>query len=555
MGNILNLVCETTTLQHWFSKEIQLRRTADHQLELWNILILRALSQHIFHTTIYEKGIVCGRFQLWSILICRAMLENICRKPIYKKRVANDQFQLLGILIFGVISDYMLHIKTDPFINLPEDLQRIILSKLTLKEVVRTCAVSSKWRYLWRVSPRLSFDGMTMCGKDISGKRQYIQKFVNNVYAVLLQYRGRVVEELAIIFDFDTMLVGHLNNWVRFAVSSRTIFLSFDLAPKDFGGRNDRYIFPFKLLDRESLSRLQGIQLSFVSVQPPTGFNGFPNLRKLDLNLVHVNGKDLKEMLSNCRKLAWLRIVRCHPYDELKVTSSLPCLVYLSVAHCEITSISFHAEKLATFEYKGTPVPIDLSKSSELESADIHFYRDTLEHAIRALANVLINVKHLIFNTSCRPPEVIYLVDNPCKFSLLKHLKLLLLFVQEVDSISLASFLSTSRFVEKLELHFAVIGLTSLAQEPFRRLLDRPFNYLKSLCVTGFKACHGQVELLLHIVENAPALEVLTVDMSNKYKYPPEHEEREAKYVDLVHGTAIRYLEGKISPKCTLRLL
>lgn len=293
-----------------------------------------------------------------------------------------------------------------------------------------------------------------MCGENIYGKQQYTRKFISNVYAVLLQCRGRMVEDFAIKFDFDSVLVDHLNNWVRFSVASRTKFLALDLVPTYLGGRNDRYIFPFELLDKGSISRLQKIQVSFVSLQPSTQFNGFPNLRKLDLNLVHINGKDLQEILSNCCKLEWLRIVRCHPYDELKANSPLPCLVYLNVAYCTVTNIAFHAEKLATFEYKGIPVPIDLSKSLKLEIADIHFSGDTLEHAIGALASGLINVQNLTFNTSCRPPEVsslimvwdivycvlhffnlddfgyIYfrcpnLMDNPCKFSLLKHLKLL----------------------------------------------------------------------------------------------------------------------------------
>jgi len=32
------------------------------------------------------------------------------------------------------------------------------------------------------------------------------------------------------------------------------------------------------------------------------------------------------------------------------------------------------------------------------------------------------------------------------------------------------------------------------------------------MCITGFKGARGQVEFMLHVVENAPALEVITVD-------------------------------------------
>uniref|UniRef100_A0A0A9BIR1 F-box domain-containing protein n=1 Tax=Arundo donax TaxID=35708 RepID=A0A0A9BIR1_ARUDO len=557
MGNVLNLICETTTLQQWLPQQIQLGRTVDHQSELWNVLIFRALAEHIRHISIHEKGIVCGRFQLWSILICTAMSGNLCRKPIHKKDVAHYQFQLLGILICGVISDHIIGMKNDPFKNLPEDVLRIILSKLSLKEVVRTSAVSRKWRYLWQVSPKLNFDGITICGKNICGKQQYSLKFISNVYAVLLQCRGRVVEELAIKFDFDTMLVGHLNNWVSFAVSSGTKFLAFDLAPKDFRCRNDRYIFPFKLLDNGSVSRLQKIQLSFVSLQPPTQFSGFPNLRKLDLNLAHVNGKDFPEMLANSHKLEWLRIVRCHLYDELKVASPLPCLVYLNVSYCEISKIALCAVKLRTFVYNGRPVPIDFNRSSELENADIYFSSVTLEHAFTELANALTTVKNLTFDTACKPAKMPCLMDNLCTFSLLKHLKLILLFKDDVDNLSLVSFLRSAPFIENFEMHMSVFPSLYLGKGPTRRHPACPYKNLKNVFITGFIGSNGQLEFLVHIVENAHALEVLTIDWSDKLvkKDPWEDDERKPEYVASIHRTVRKCVEGKISPRCSLGLL
>ena len=58
----------------------------------------------------------------------------------------------------------------------------------------------------------------------------------------------------------------------------------------------------------------------------------------------------------------------------------------------------------------------------------------------------------------------------------------------------------------------------------------------------------------MHMVENAPALEGLTIDQSEKYLL--EGHKKDAKMViDLVHRTAKKYLEGKISPRCILMLL
>jgi hypothetical protein len=42
------------------------------------------------------------------------------------------------------------------------------------------------------------------------------------------------------------------------------------------------------------------------------------------------------------------------------------------------------------------------------------------------------------------------------------------------------------------------------------------YSHLKSMHMTGYKGARGQLEFLLHIVENAPALEVLTVETTQR---------------------------------------
>jgi hypothetical protein len=58
---------------------------------------------------------------------------------------------------------------------------------------------------------------------------------------------------------------------------------------------------------------------------------------------------------------------------------------------------------------KKNPVCIDLGKSSRLESADIWFYRATLEDATTQLANVFTHVRNLTFDTYYKLPQVCYL--------------------------------------------------------------------------------------------------------------------------------------------------
>nr|BAJ85434.1 predicted protein [Hordeum vulgare subsp. vulgare] len=425
MGNMLTFMLGTTAVvdnrhprqHHHPGASSSSNRIAGHQFEPLSILAFRAMSEHIGRSEVFcRKQIANDRFRLLSILVCGA---------IHAKGIsANDPFKLCGILIFGVLSDYIRYGVEEPAIDLlgdlPEGILCTVLSKLSLEEALRTSAVSRKWRYLWTVCPKLSFDGDTICGKNNYGERVYNLVFSRIVNRVLGQCRGKLVEELEIKIELNWMLVEHLDNWVRFAVSSRTKALVFDLAreQRQPPGSDDQYKFPFELLDGDSICRLQKLHLSFVDFQPPMHFSGFPNLRKLDLSIVNVSGKDIQHMLSNCCNLEWLSIVRCHLNGELKVNGPLPHLLYLKIASCRLTNIAFNAVNLATFEYRGVAVPIDLSKSSELKCANIWYLGDTLEHTITVLGEVLINVQQLTLNADCKSPEVcsstiFYIVDYP----------------------------------------------------------------------------------------------------------------------------------------------
>jgi hypothetical protein len=46
------------------------------------------------------------------------------------------------------------------------------------------------------------------------------------------------------------------------------------------------------------------------------------------------------------------------------------------------------------------------------------------------------------------------------------------------------------------------------------------YNHLKNVWISGFKATSGQLEFLLHVIENADALEVLRVEIG---EYPPNN--------------------------------
>uniref|UniRef100_A0A0E0MGX5 Uncharacterized protein n=1 Tax=Oryza punctata TaxID=4537 RepID=A0A0E0MGX5_ORYPU len=324
------------------------------------------------------------------------------------------------------------------------------LSKLPLNEAAKTSVLSSKWRCIWLKCPRLCFDGLAMFKCKRGELFLYAQQFIAQVDAVTQKHHGEVVEEFHIRFDFDSIPAHYLDNW--------------------------------------------HVQLNFVSIKPPSKFRGFPNLRKLDLQFLDVTSKDLEIMLSNCIILEWLNIHRCHLNDELRVGSPLPRLVYLQVVYCDVTKIQFHAMELATFVYEGDLVPIALKHSLKLENANIKLDSLNDRHAISDLVKAFPNLRNLNFHLSWNDAKTELLPDTPWKFS---HLR-------------------PAPFIEKLEIDFWINLLLldeSHEDHSIRQQLGRcEYSNLKNMHITGYKGSREQFEFLIHVVENAPALEVLTLE-------------------------------------------
>ncbi|XP_052152825.1 uncharacterized protein LOC127771057 isoform X2 [Oryza glaberrima] len=117
-------------------------------------------------------------------------------------------------------------------------------------------------------------------------------------------------------------------------------------------------------------------------------------------------------------------------------------------------------------------------------------------------------------------PANLWSLDNSLKFSCLKHIQLFAHILSHGSDkiLYLAYVMRAAPFVEKVEVHFASGHSLWFAQEgPLRHELGHDeYKYLKNLCVTGFKGARGQLEFLLHVVENATALDVITVDTTER---------------------------------------
>ncbi|KAJ1264523.1 hypothetical protein BS78_08G007700 [Paspalum vaginatum] len=365
-----------------------------------------------------------------------------------------------------------------------QDILHTIASKLPPKEFGRTSILSRAWRRpMWQTCLALTFK-LRDCNVDGGLRYKHVWRFIDDVDSVLQEHRGKVVETLQV--KVDSVIRGVAR--VRFP---------------DYAINN---------------------LLSFASLNPPppSQYKGFPNLRKLHLQVSHVSGKDLQRLLSRCCSLEWLHLDYCDIHDddndELGVVAPLPCLHYLRVSYGKLTKID------------GDFIPIHLVHSLKLQSANIKFIDVVLPHTLVPLLKGIPSVQNLTVNTRRGIPLLekhYWLRDSPLlKFSNLRHLQLVVFILdQDVEHIlySSASFLKATPFMEKLEIHFRGVYAWFDEAGPSREDLIGQCKcnnyYLKSIWITGFKALKGQLEFLLHAVENAHALEVLRVETERRY--PP----------------------------------
>jgi hypothetical protein len=95
----------------------------------------------------------------------------------------------------------------------------------------------------------------------------------------------------------------------------------------------------------------------------------------------------------------------------------------------------------------------------------------------------------------------------------------------------------------QFDADFNGVGLGAL-----RSLPPCPYNFLRKVHITGFNGIKEQLQFLVHIVENAPALKVLTIDPRKKFGL---------KASDfLAGGASVRsVLKGKLSAVTELNIL
>ncbi|PHU14781.1 hypothetical protein BC332_15986 [Capsicum chinense] len=181
----------------------------------------------------------------------------------------------------------------DRLSQLPEEVLVSILSKLTMEEVVATSFLSSRWRYLWKHVPCLSFNRPEIPNMGLNRMKICTSKIMRHISWInhMLDYhKCPVLEEFSISFPFlesvSDAAEREVFKWLNFASSRKIQSFNLDFSvngrwPENIDNNNKPSVFP--------PSGVWGIR----------HFNGsfptFNNLKRLMLRLYYVAGYSLLE--------------------------------------------------------------------------------------------------------------------------------------------------------------------------------------------------------------------------------------------------------------------
>uniref|UniRef100_A0ACD5Z8P3 Uncharacterized protein n=1 Tax=Avena sativa TaxID=4498 RepID=A0ACD5Z8P3_AVESA len=421
--------------------------------------------------------------------------------------------------------------------NLPEEIQPVVMSLLTLKEAVRTSIVARSWRMLWSFHSNLCFYGPNNLDYDSDeyhgGDKQAIDdfikikrdKFIEDVNWVIQRHSGVGINKFSIRCGLHKEDFDHLHRWIAFAASSKAKVIEFDLKIIN-GPSKEVHHFPLEALDVQGNSFVQSLFLADVFIKPHSDIRGFTILRKLVLEYVQMFG-DLPGLLANCSALEDLAIIQCSGVANLSIPRKLDKLQHLLIDRTNVVMVEFQAAHLAHFEYKGHNIPIVLHGCSELEKATIKFTGSSkgLGRVFTVVPSIL-PVKILDVQADIYGYEQLQKLTTVSRgmFTRLRHMTCQLNVHYNTNEpnadngvLQVAHCLNVAPHLETLHLHMAYLNKYGQASHELNNAEEesspmRRHDHLKTVYMSGFRLYKAQKKLACSILESASVLEHMQLE-------------------------------------------
>ncbi|XP_078149571.1 F-box/LRR-repeat protein 25-like [Carex rostrata] len=278
--------------------------------------------------------------------------------------------------------------------KLPDPILHHILGLLNTKEAVQTCVLSKRWERLWTFLPSLNFSFGNFGYDDDHHHHLYcfdhadagrFVKFVNNL---LLRREHldldvfRLSCELLMCFDYSEIE----RDWIHYAFehNTRVLHLSlFDPVPP--------YIYTCTSLEELYLNDNHAYwQYSNChEIDSSVQIVNLPNLRKLTIYRSALTSNDMKNLLSGCTTLEFLRLDSCFLIDCVITHKSLK---HLAIVNClfEETQLVISTPNLLSFLYDDDSFRSPSNTTLNMPSLAIRQLEDSLKDGTKELKNLKI---------------------------------------------------------------------------------------------------------------------------------------------------------------------
>uniref|UniRef100_A0A0A9DCY2 F-box domain-containing protein n=1 Tax=Arundo donax TaxID=35708 RepID=A0A0A9DCY2_ARUDO len=304
----------------------------------------------------------------------------------------------------------------DVLISLPPEVLDEILTRLDLRDAVRTSVLSRAWRRRWESLPSLDID-MPLGETPLWA-----------VNCVLLRCTGRVRR---FHVDLDEISVRLLQDWLL--VLSRRGVEDLNLSPH----KNKFFSLPSTVF---SCRRLISLDLFICEIPPlPPGFDGFPDLKVLSLANVKLqqNGEyQLEEIIETSPLLE--KLILCEVYIDgdyfIEWEIRAPNLRHLTI--CSPNDYGWN-----------------LPEMSCLRSAVIDSWEYVGDRDFAKFLAGLVHVRKLRMFTLYAPVNGVKILETlPCTFDNLKSLKLFMHFCELPPILLMFCLLKSAPNLEKLKI-------------------------------------------------------------------------------------------------------
>ncbi|KAL1551194.1 hypothetical protein AAHA92_19067 [Salvia divinorum] len=192
--------------------------------------------------------------------------------------------------------------------DLPDSIIETILTKLPIKDGVRTSILSTRWRYRWASMTNLVFDDR--------GVAEY-EEIVHFIQKFLLLHDGPIHK-----FSVQSSYMrgsAEVDQWLLYLSRREVKELIIELGEDEWFKAHSS-LFSFKNLTR--------LELVHCELCPPPDFKGFMWLKHIDFQQVVFPQDDYDRLIASCPLLETLTL---SSYDSIELTIHAPNLKYLTV--------------------------------------------------------------------------------------------------------------------------------------------------------------------------------------------------------------------------------